>query len=127
MPTREVSSRSPAPAGPPTVLFVCTGNAGRSQMAEATFRHRVGERVRLVSAGVDPWPDLHPMARRLMEERGLDLAGHYPKSVARAIELLVESETAADASRAAGCDTAPPPMPVGAPWSTGRLRDAPGL
>jgi len=64
-----------------TVLFICTGNAGRSQMAEAMFRALAGDRFSVLSAGVDPWDDLHPMARKLMAERGLDLAGHHPKHV----------------------------------------------
>lgn len=63
------------------VLFVCTGNAGRSQMAEALFRAETRGEVEVSSAGVDPWDDLHPMARKLMTERGLDLAGHVPKHV----------------------------------------------
>ena len=74
-----------APPEAPTVLFVCTGNAGRSQMAEAVARKRFGERIRVTSAGVEPWPDLHPMARLLMGERGLDLTGHFPKTVAQAV------------------------------------------
>jgi len=63
------------------VLFVCTGNAGRSQMAEAMFRELTAGAFDVLSAGVDPWDDLHPMARKLMAERGLDLAGHYPQHV----------------------------------------------
>ena len=64
-----------------TVLFVCTGNAGRSQMAEAMFKASDPEGVTVLSAGVEPWDDLHPMARKLMAERRLDLTGHYPKHV----------------------------------------------
>ena len=63
------------------VLFVCTGNAGRSQIAEALSRSRYGDRIDPLSAGVDPWPDLHPMARKLMAERGDDLSGHFTKHV----------------------------------------------
>ncbi len=51
-------------------------------MAEALARRRTGERFELFSAGVQPWNDLHPMARRLMAERGKTLAGHFPKAVA---------------------------------------------
>ena len=61
------------------VLFVCTGNAGRSQMAEALSRSHYGDKIEPFSAGVDPWPDLHPMARKLMAERDEDFAGHFPK------------------------------------------------
>jgi arsenate reductase len=65
----------------PSVLFVCTGNAGRSQISEALFRERMGDRVRIVSAGVAPWDHLHPMAVKVMAERGNSLDGHFPKSV----------------------------------------------
>lgn len=50
-------------------------------MAEALSRSKYGDRIEPVSAGVDPWPDLHPMARKLMAERGETFAGHYPKHV----------------------------------------------
>jgi len=63
------------------LLFVCTGNAGRSQMAEAMFRDVMGGAAEVFSAGAEPWDDLHPMARKLMAEKGLDLAGHHPKHV----------------------------------------------
>ena len=75
----------PLPASKSAVLFVCTGNAGRSQMAQACFGERVGSTMRVDSAGVDPWPHLHPMAVKLLEERGLDLKNHYPKHVASMI------------------------------------------
>ena len=64
------------------VLFVCTGNAGRSQMAEALFRQRVGDEIKVSSAGVAPWDDLHPVAVRLLNERGIDLRGRRPCHVA---------------------------------------------
>lgn len=66
---------------PKKILFVCTGNAGRSQMAEAMFRALVKDRAEVFSGGVEPWPDLHPMARKLMAEQGLDLTGRRPKHV----------------------------------------------
>jgi ArsR family transcriptional regulator, arsenate/arsenite/antimonite-responsive transcriptional repressor / arsenate reductase (thioredoxin) len=61
------------------VLFLCTGNSSRSQMAEALARARSGGRVEASSAGSAPKP-LHPHALRVMrEEHGIDLAGHHPK------------------------------------------------
>ncbi len=66
----------------PRVLFVCTGNAGRSQMAEALFRHLAGNGAIAESAGVAPWAHLHPMAVRVMAEHGLSLAGQHPKPAA---------------------------------------------
>ena len=76
--------------GIPSVLFVCTGNAGRRQMAQALFRERMGDRVRILSAGVDPWDHLHPMAMKLMFERGVSLAGHHPKSVSALADQNVD-------------------------------------
>lgn len=64
-----------------TILFICTGNAARSQMAETLARHLVDDHFRIVSAGVDPWVRVHPMVVRLMTERGLNTAGQYPKPV----------------------------------------------
>jgi ArsR family transcriptional regulator, arsenate/arsenite/antimonite-responsive transcriptional repressor / arsenate reductase (thioredoxin) len=74
----------PALAGPRAgraaarVLFLCTGNSSRSQMAEALLRHRAGDAVAVCSAGSAPKP-VHPHALTVMAERGIDLAGHRSK------------------------------------------------
>ena len=66
---------------PLRILFVCTGNAGRSQIAQAIVRARWGRGAQVESAGVEPWDHLHPMALQVMAERGLDCAGQHPKHV----------------------------------------------
>jgi protein-tyrosine-phosphatase/DNA-binding transcriptional ArsR family regulator len=60
------------------VLFLCTGNSARSQMAEALAQQLSGGVLRAASAGSRPKP-LHPNAVRVMRERGIDLAGRRSK------------------------------------------------
>jgi len=72
-------SRGSAGPGTVTVLFLCTGNSARSQMAEALARARSGGAVEAFSAGSRPKP-LHPNAVRVMrDEHGIDLTGHASK------------------------------------------------
>jgi protein-tyrosine-phosphatase/DNA-binding transcriptional ArsR family regulator len=59
------------------VLFLCTGNSGRSPMAEALARRRSGGAVEAFSAGSHPKP-LHPNATRALRHHGIDLAGRSP-------------------------------------------------
>ncbi|WP_410657964.1 ArsR family transcriptional regulator [Amycolatopsis sp. lyj-112] len=59
------------------VLFLCTGNSSRSQIAEALLRRRA-PRVEVASAGSHPKP-LHPHAIAVMREQGIDLSGHRGK------------------------------------------------
>ncbi|SNR98236.1 protein tyrosine phosphatase [Humidesulfovibrio mexicanus] len=63
------------------VLFVCSRNAGRSQMAEAFLRRFAGDAFEVESAGLDPAPEVLPLVRQVMAEEGLDLSGKKPQSV----------------------------------------------
>ena len=58
-----------------TIAFVCTGNAARSQMAEALMRHYHGQRFRALSAGTDP-QGVHPMTVQAMAAMGIDISAH---------------------------------------------------
>jgi ArsR family transcriptional regulator, arsenate/arsenite/antimonite-responsive transcriptional repressor / arsenate reductase (thioredoxin) len=66
----------------PSVLFLCTGNSARSQMAEALLEHQSGGTMRARSAGSHPKP-LHPLAVRVMAERGIDISTHKTKHLDR--------------------------------------------
>lgn len=62
------------------VLFLCTGNSARSQMAEAFLRRFAGDRHEAHSAGLDP-SEIHPFTKWVMEEIGESLARQRSKSV----------------------------------------------
>ena len=66
----------------PRLLFLCTGNSARSQIAEALVEHRSAGAVEARSAGSHPKP-LHPNAVRVMAERGVDIADRPTKSLTR--------------------------------------------
>ncbi len=60
------------------VLFLCTGNSARSQMAEAFLRKYGSDRYEAYSAGLEP-SILNPLTIQVMEEAGIDMNGHYSK------------------------------------------------
>ncbi len=62
------------------VLFLCTGNSCRSQMAEGLLRHKAKDSFEVASAGTNPHP-VNPLAVKIMEEIGVDISGHNSKSV----------------------------------------------
>jgi arsenate reductase len=64
------------------VLFLCTHNSARSQMAEAFLRTLAGDRFEVASAGTEA-TRVHPLAIRAMAEVGTDLSGHTSKSLER--------------------------------------------
>ncbi|HTS16913.1 MAG TPA: arsenate reductase ArsC [Verrucomicrobiae bacterium] len=66
---------------PKRVLFLCTGNSCRSQMAEGLLRTLGGERFAAFSAGAKPAGHVHPLAIRAMGELHIDISRHQSKSL----------------------------------------------
>lgn len=63
-----------------SVLFLCTGNSARSQMAEGLLRHFAGDRFDVFSAGTEP-KGLNPLSVEAMNELGIDISAHTSKRV----------------------------------------------
>ena len=63
------------------VLFLCTQNSARSQMAEGFLRHLAGDRFGVYSAGLDPTDEIHPCAVEAMDEVGIDIASQRPEGL----------------------------------------------
>ena len=62
------------------VLFICTHNSARSQMAEALVNHDLAERVKAFSAGTEP-SSVHPLAVAVMRELGIDISNQRSKGL----------------------------------------------
>jgi len=62
------------------ILFLCTGNSARSQMAEAFLRQYAGDYFEVFSAGLEP-KGVNPFSIRVMSEAGIDISGQKSKSV----------------------------------------------
>jgi arsenate reductase len=65
----------------PIVLFLCTGNSARSQMAESLLRAKAGDQFGVLSAGTEPATRVNPFAIEAMREIGIDISGARPKDV----------------------------------------------
>ena len=104
----------------PHVLFVCTHNAGRSQMAAALLDHQAAGRVRVTSAGSQPAGQLNPAVVQAMAEIGLDISREFPKP------LTTEKVQAADVVITMGCGDACPIYP-GKRYEDWDLPDPAGL
>jgi ArsR family transcriptional regulator, arsenate/arsenite/antimonite-responsive transcriptional repressor / arsenate reductase (thioredoxin) len=72
--------RPRAASARPRLLFLCTGNSARSQMAEALVERLAGSAIEVRSAGSHPKP-LHPDAVRALREHGIDIAGRRSKHI----------------------------------------------
>jgi len=88
------------------VLFICTHNAGRSQMAQAFFERHAPADVRAESAGSDPAHELWPDVVEVMREIGIDLSGRRPH------KLTLEMQLHADWALTMGCGDVCPYVPT---------------
>ena len=106
--------------GKPVVLFLCTHNAGRSQMALGFFTHLAGDRAVAWSGGSEPDTGINAAAVAAMRERGIDISGGYPKpwtdEVVRAADVVITM----------GCGDACPVFP-GTRYENWDLDDPAGL
>jgi len=73
-----------------TVLFVCVGNSGRSQMAEALFNQAAGGKARAISAGTKPASAVDPRTIEVMREAGIDISMARPKALT--MEMLDQAD-----------------------------------
>ena len=89
----------------PEVLFVCTHNAGRSQMAAAWLTHLAGDRVEVRSAGSAPANSVNPAVVGAMREVGIDISAESPKV------LTTEDVEASDVCITMGCGDVCPVFP----------------
>jgi arsenate reductase len=62
------------------ILILCTGNSCRSQMAHG-FLQSFNKNIEVHSAGTEPAKQVNPTAVKVMQESGIDISGHFPKSV----------------------------------------------
>ncbi len=106
--------------GQPMVLFLCTHNAGRSQMALGFFTHYASDAAIAWSGGSEPGEQVNPAAVAAMAERGIDISTEYPKpwtdEVVRAADVVITM----------GCGDACPVLP-GKRYEDWTLDDPAGL
>lgn len=89
----------------PEILFVCVGNAGRSQMAAALIRKHAGTRVHIRTGGSNPHKAIYPEVVQVMTEAGTSLEEEFPKP------LTTEVLAAADVVVTMGCGESCPILP----------------
>ena len=73
-----------------TILFVCVGNSGRSQMAEAIFNKLKPDGFRAISAGTRPAKEVNPLVVQVLGEIGIDASNARPKPIST--EMIAEAE-----------------------------------
>jgi arsenate reductase len=93
------------PSTKPAVLFLCTHNAGRSQMAMGFFKHLAGGQADVYSGGTEPADEINPAAIAAMAEKSIDIATEHPK------RWTMEMLDAVDVVITMGCGDSCPVLP----------------
>ena len=93
------------------VLFLCTGNSCRSQMAEGWINQLLGDAWVARSAGTRPAAQVHPLAIRAMEEAGVDISAGVPETVDRYLDEPWNLVVTVCGSAQESCPVFPRPAP----------------
>ena len=72
------------------VLFLCTGNSARSQMAEALLKYLGGDEFDVYSAGTKPQSEVNPFAIEVLKEKDIPVDGLYPKAIGDLVQLEID-------------------------------------
>ncbi|MGG5174486.1 low molecular weight phosphatase family protein [Pseudarthrobacter sp. J1763] len=75
----------------PSVLFVCSKNGGKSQLAAGLMRQLAGDAVKVYSAGTKPGASLNTQSVEALTELGVDITGEYPKAVTDEVLSAVDT------------------------------------
>ena len=98
-------------SAPKTVLVLCTGNACRSQMAEAILNHALPSLVQAISAGTQPQPKVADGAIQALQLAGLPTAGLRPKSVEEVMHQDIDLVVSVCDNARESCPVFPRPVP----------------
>jgi arsenate reductase len=91
------------------LLFLCTGNSCRSQMAEGWTRQLKGDQIEAWSAGVETH-GLNPLAVKVMAEEGVDISNHYSKSVKDVLDIPFDAVITVCDNARESCPNFPRPV-----------------
>jgi arsenate reductase len=100
-----MTTTSEGDAAKPAALFLCTHNAGRSQMAMGFFKHLADDLANVYSGGSEPADRINPAAIAAVAEKGIDIAGEQPK------QWTMEMLEAVDVVITMGCGDSCPVLP----------------
>ncbi|HTY74200.1 MAG TPA: arsenate reductase ArsC [Candidatus Nanoarchaeia archaeon] len=97
------------------ILFLCTHNSARSQLAEGLLRHLYGEKYEVFSAGTNP-TQVHPLAIKVMAEIGMDISQQYSKNIEEFSNTDIDlAVTVCRSSSKTNCKLCSSPMFMGRP------------